>query len=106
MNFGEAIACLKGGHRVARAGWNGKGMFIYLNKGCADPDVVSLSAEEALIDGIDVNLFEVGDVGIVTRLPNINMRTATGSTVTGWLASQSDMLAEDWIVHHPLAEAP
>ena len=35
--------------------------------------------------------------GTITRLPNLNMRAATGSTVTGWLASQTDILAEDWV---------
>jgi len=103
LTFGEALRALKQGKRVARAGWNGKGMCIYLNKGAADLDALGFKPGEqpaanhpSTIDGISLGLFEYGDTGIVTRLPNINMRAASGSTVTGWLASQTDMLAEDW----------
>lgn len=98
MNFGQAIEHLKFGHRVARAGWNGKGMFLFLNPGSFDASQFDgLPGLPAEIDGIPTRLFsEKGDVGTITRLPNINMRAASGATVTGWLASQTDMLAEDW----------
>lgn len=95
-DFGSAIVALKQGKSVARAGWNGKGMFLFLNRGSAD-----FPADEQRvpnIDGVPSDLFENGDTGTVTRLPNINMRSASGATVTGWLASQTDILAEDWII--------
>ena len=91
MNFGTAIERLKQGGKIARNGWNGKGMFLFLNKGSHPaPD------EFETIEGVRRDLFEHGDEGTVTRLPNINMKAATGSIVTGWLASQTDILAEDW----------
>lgn len=90
MDFGKAIEALKAGNRVARAGWNGKGMFLWLNKGSY------AGASEPLICGVHASLFDDGNLGTVTRMPNINMRAADGSTVIGWLASQTDMLAEDW----------
>jgi len=97
LNFGQALERLKNGDSVCRNGWNGKNMFIYLNHGNTP---VSLPLREdgqtPLIDGVPQSLFVLGDEGTVTRLPNINMKTATGSTVTGWLASQADLLAEDW----------
>lgn len=93
MDFGKALQALKEGEAVARAGWNGKGMFLFLNKGSRD---TSMTLASPYVEGIDHRLFEAGDNGTITRLPNINMRAATGSTVTGWLASQTDMLAEDW----------
>jgi len=101
MNFGEAVEALKLGSRVAREGWNGKKMFIYLNKGSID--VAShhkevRESENFFVEGIKSDLFESGDTGTVTRLPNLNMKAATGSTVTGWLASQTDILAEDWSI--------
>lgn len=99
MKFGMALEALKDGFQIARAGWNGKGMFLYLNRGSVDPaPFVGLPGEPAEIEGIPAALFDIGDNGTTTRLPNINMRAATGSTVTGWLASQTDMLAEDWEV--------
>ncbi len=92
MNFGQAVEAAKNGKAIRRSGWNDKGMFVYLNKG-SDP--TSYSSDER-VDGIRGDLFELGDVGTVTRLPNLNMKSATGATVTGWLASQTDILAEDW----------
>ena len=96
LTFGLALEALKQGHCVARAGWNGKNMFIYLNKGSHHFAEVSTPGFTH-IEGVKRELFELGDTGTITRLPNINMRAATGSTVTGWLASQTDMLAEDWV---------
>lgn len=103
MNFGQAIEAIKAGKRAARDGWNGKGMFIYLNKGAVSAEEVGFvpgsevpANLKTTIDGVSLSHFEMWSPGIVTRLPNINMRSATGSTVTGWLASQTDMLAEDW----------
>lgn len=105
MTFGEAIEALKKGKCVARSGWNGKGMHLWLNKGNVDgpklgfqPGEQPMADHLSTMDGIRLGLFEAGGAGTVTRLPNINMRSASGSTVTGWLASQTDMLAEDWEV--------
>ena len=101
ISFGEALAHLKNGQKIARAGWNGKGMFVYLKKGSCDFDSVpKVPGGDSIthIDGVKRELFETGDTGTVTRLPNLNMRAASGSTVTGWLASQTDLLAEDWEV--------
>lgn len=74
MNFGQAIEALKNGKRVSRAGWNGKGMWLRL-VGAHDGDV--------------------------SRSPTypcrsyIEMKDATDWLVP-WLASQTDILAEDW----------
>jgi len=95
LDFSEALRYVKGGFRASRAGWNGKGMFIYLNRGSYDNQEPVFPSK---IEGIDGHLFDQGDTGTVTRLPNINMQTATGATVTGWLASQTDMIAEDWTI--------
>lgn len=90
MTFGEALEALKIGHRVARAGWNGKGMWLSLS--CDGTREVAAenfwsphNAEFARQNG-----------GKATVLPSITMKTATGEILMGWLASQSDMLAEDW----------
>ncbi|WP_418131447.1 Gp49 family protein [Variovorax sp. 278MFTsu5.1] len=93
MKFGEALDHLISGGRIQRAGWNGKGMFLWLNLGSHDEH-----EQAAAIGGVPRALFMLGDDGTVTRMPNINMRAADGSTVTGWLASQTDMLACDWRV--------
>lgn len=106
MDFGKAIQALKDGHTVARRGWNGKGMFLFLNKGSAEsiPEKFvqgDVTEPRSFIEGINSDLFELGGEGTITRLPNLNMHSATGSTVTGWLASQTDILAEDWEIVTP-----
>ena len=84
MTFGLAIEALKAGKAVARAGWNGKGMWIYLVP--ADHLAASLK-------------YGFGEcLGEPTALPSIAMKTADNKLVIGWSASQVDMLAEDWRV--------
>lgn len=99
LNFGDAVAALKQGKRVAREGWNGKNMYLWLNKG-----MINHEPDSTHIEGIRSDLFEVSAVKVVPRLPNLNMRAATGSTVTGWLASQTDVLAEDWQILEPVIQ--
>lgn len=87
MTFGLAIEALKRGERVARAGWNGKGMWLILTHG-------------RVINNIEPNSFyeRCGFEAPVTICSHIDMKAADGSMVVGWLASQTDMLAEDWVI--------
>ena len=82
ITFGLAIEALKKGMRVARAGWNGKGMFLYL-----DSSYMIKGQDTVQLKG---NTYE--------RLPSICMKTADNKWLTGWLASQTDMLADDWMI--------
>lgn len=83
MPFGDALEAMKDGKRVAREGWNDKGMYIFL---AYEPDFNTPADLSAFADK-DV---EVGDM--------IVMKTAQDTFAPGWLASQADMLAEDWFV--------
>ena len=76
MTFGLAIEALKVGKRVARAGWNGKGMWLKLVPNSL-ADYVAFQHEA------------------LNPLPWIGMKTADECFVP-WLASQTDMLADDW----------
>ncbi len=86
MGFGAAIACLKRGMRVARAGWNGKGMWLAYQKGY--PDGVAINKNTAEATGLP-------EGSVCKFLPYLMMKTAQGDFVP-WLASQTDVLAEDW----------
>ena len=79
MTFGQAIEAMKQKKKVCRAGWNGKGMFVFL------AEVENLSTKA-----------DIGPERDVTVSPCIVMKTARGDFQPGWLASQADMLAEDW----------
>jgi len=82
QNFGQAIEALKEGRRAARQGWNGKGMYV---------------------------LLQVPDENSKMNRPYIYMECPKGSTKqfgdtnnefdrVPWLASQTDILAEDWVI--------
>lgn len=99
MNFGEAIEQLKAGRCVYREGWNGKDMYLFLNPG-SFPNNENIP-QGNLVGGVSFRHFQYGGSDTALRMPNINMRGAKGETITGWLASQTDMLAEDWDVVLP-----
>lgn len=69
MSFSEALDCLKNNQKITRTGWNGKGMYIYLNK----------------------------ENSVITD-PFISMKTAQ-NTIVPWVASQTDLLSNDWIIY-------
>ena len=85
MSFGHAVELLKGGHRVARAGWNGKGMFLYY----VPENKYPASRNE---HGTMIGMFKDD---MVPYGAYIAMKTAQNNVVP-WLASQTDVLAEDW----------
>jgi len=95
LTIGEALVWLKRGRKVCRAGWNGKGMWIVLM-----PEL-KLPPHSSQEPGAKVNDRTAKHIGVDTPLdsrPYIAMWTAQGQWQPGWLASQADMLADDWMV--------
>lgn len=90
FTFSFALAALKAGQRVAREGWNGKKMFLFLVNG----STFEVNREPLL------SIFGRGR--IINYQPHIDMFTANG-TIVPWLASQSDLLADDWYILDELA---
>ena len=88
MTFGEAIEKCKNGAKIQREGWNGKGMFVVYQKGY--PDGIPCNKNTAAAFGMkEGELFKCR--------PYLQMRCADG-THQMWVASQSDILEEDWRV--------
>jgi hypothetical protein len=85
MNFGQAIEAMKEGKKVQRAGWNGKGMWLILVPGSPSikPVAGTPYSNAGLTEPTNINA-------------HIDMYTAQGDMQPGWLASQADMLADDW----------
>jgi len=88
--FGMAIEAMKQGKKVARLGWNSKGMYLWLlpaanvkAEWCKEPRLKALAEQNG---------------GEVECLGSVRMKTADGKVLTGWLASQTDMLSEDWFI--------
>ena len=93
MRFGEAIDKVYAGKKIARHGWNGKGMYVYLTEGHGIP------ADEWVVRMPSQELTEAEKkVGYVIVKPHLDMMNAQGERIIGWLASQMDMLAVDWYV--------
>lgn len=91
--FGQAIAALKRGWKVAREGWNGKGMWLWLkpeamvkSEWCHDP---------ALKEIADKNGGEIYAGGCIC------LKTAQNTIQSGWNPSQQDVLANDWVLVNP-----
>lgn len=80
MSFGLALEALKKGFKVARQGWNGKNMYLFL------------------IMGGDANHPLVNNCESTEALPSVVMFTADKKLLLGWNASQTDMLADDWVI--------
>ena len=92
LSFSSALMALKEGYRIARKGRNGKGMFLFLlpagtvpTKAIHDP-----ALREVIEENVGGDTFEA--------LGSIRMFTADKKILTGWLASQTDMLSEDWVI--------
>lgn len=91
MNFGQAIEAVKAGKRAQRAGWNGKDMWIAYSPGSE-----ALPAEQFWSPANRAYAESLG--GTAPVLPCLTFKTATGEILMGWLASQTDMLADDWAI--------
>lgn len=93
MNFGQAIEAMKEGKKVAREGWNGKNMFIVLMPGLKLPPYNTQGTERKVNDR---TAKWIGEDTPLDSQPYIAMYTAKKQWQPGWLASQPDMLSEDW----------
>lgn len=101
MKFGEAIEALKDGKRVTRTGWNGKGLFVFMqvpaiiNKETV-PKMQSLP--QSVKDHFQ-KIFDTASEQITTITYSNQMAlVAPSNLITGWAPSSSDTLAEDWVI--------
>ena len=89
LTFGDALTAIKQGKKVARSGWNGKGMFLALVKGSDADYHINSRIFGTSTDGNSEKQMPILDA--------IYMKTADDKLVP-WLASQTDVLAEDWVI--------
>ena len=88
MDFSWALVAVKKGAKIQRLGWNGKEMWLVHQAGY--PDGISINKNTSKATGIPE-----GDTAYF--LPYLMMKTADpGPTFVPWLASQTDILADDW----------
>ena len=90
MDFGQAIKAAKEGNRISREGWNGKHQYVEL--------ATCVSYRNAAGDTVNVNHDNIGNAALAF--------VGTSGVQLGWLASQADMLADDWVVKDETADLP
>ena len=89
LSFSDALNILKSGHKVQRLGWNGKGMWLKL---------IPASCNAITSDDMGDMVLTHGELpSDMHLLPWIGMKTVDDSFVP-WLASQTDILADDWMI--------
>ncbi|AGB06969.1 hypothetical protein [Vibrio phage XZ1] len=96
MDFGNALISLKAGRKISREGWNGQGMFIVLMPALYLPP---FNTQDTMRKVNDRTAKHIGEDTPLDSQPYIAMFTAEQKWQPGWVASQADILAEDWVVH-------
>ena len=108
LSFGAALEVAKAGGRIARQGWNGKGMFVFMrpadelnisfvvDKVKSLPDSVKKYFEQDILDEFGQRIEVIEESDTVKFTAYLCMKAADGTIVNGWLASQTDMLSNDW----------
>lgn len=89
ITFDQALIQLKAGQKVAREGWNGKGMWVSKGDGCTD-----LPADQFWNPHAREHANNNG--GVATVQPYLLMKNAQGEIQMGWAPTQSDLFADDW----------
>lgn len=107
LNFGAAIEAVKQGKLIARKGWNGKGMFVFQRPEDSLDIETIVHKVKSLPNSVKGFFASKTNPNLENRLDGstkvkftayLCMYAADGSIVNGWLASQTDMLAEDWCI--------
>lgn len=94
--FGEAITAAKAGKRISRAGWNGKGMFVFAQVPSEVPEAV-VAKMSSLPPDVKAEFVRRGGS---LRYQNQLAMAYPDNNVYGWVASPSDCLETDWCIHH------
>ena len=95
LTFGEAIQAMRSGNKVARRGWNGKGMWIVIMDALYLPPFNTADTARKVNDR---TAKWIGEDKPLDSQPYIAMWTAKEQWQPGWLASQADMLSDDWCI--------
>ena len=95
MDFSDALREIRSGKKVFRYGWNGKGLFIFFQKGYPDGIIANANTQEAL------GLME----GAIVKVPPYLMiRDIKNGSIISWVPSQSDLMADDWFLFSETVE--
>ena len=104
FGFGVAINYMKDGGLVQRKGWNGKGMFLFMRPSFMCNRELFQSIQSIPVEAKSAIMEVMSEEATFKFTPYISMFAADQTIVNGWLASQTDILAEDWQLYTGLPE--
>ena len=100
-SFGQALKSIQRGRLVTRQGWNGKGMFIFQRPEDSLPTNIIVNQVKSLSESFKrwvSDNYGDSESDKIKFTAYLCMKAADGTVVNGWLASQTDMLASDWMI--------
>jgi hypothetical protein len=100
-SFGQALNSIQRGRLVTRQGWNGKGMFIFQRPEDSLPTNMIVNQVKSLPESFKrwvSDNYGDSEADKIKFTAYLCMKAADGTVVNGWLASQTDMLANDWMI--------
>ena len=100
-SFGQALNSIQRGRLVTRQGWNGKGMFIFERPEDSLPTNMIVNQVKSLPESFKrwvSDNYGDSEADKIKFTAYLCMKAADGTVVNGWLASQTDMLANDWMI--------
>ena len=100
-SFGQALKSIQRGRLVTRQGWNGKGMFIFQRPEDSLPTNIIVNQDKSLPESFKrwvSDNYGDSESDKIKFTAYLCMKAADGTVVNGWLASQTDMLASDWMI--------
>ena len=100
-SFGQALKSIQRGRLVTRQGWNGKGMFIFQRPEDSLPTNIIVNQVKSLPESFKrwvSDNYGDSESDKIKFTAYLCMKAADGTVVNGWLASQTDMLASDWMI--------
>lgn len=102
VSFGEAITALKAGKRVSRAGWNGKGLFIFMQvpSDINEEVIHRMQSLPDFVKAVFLDRFANAESGQINQIHYRNQLAMVypDNTIYGWVASPSDVLETDWCI--------
>ena len=100
-SFGQALKSIQRGRLVTRQGWNGKGMFIFQRPEDSLPTNIIVNQVKSLPESFKrwvSDNYGDSESDKIKFTAYLCMKAADGTVINGWLASQTDMLASDWMI--------
>jgi hypothetical protein len=101
LTFGLAVAALKGGKMIAREGWNGKGLFVFMQvPSTINKEIVPKmqSLPQSVKDEFQRRFDDASEQIDAIYYSNQMALVGKSNTISGWSPSSSDTLAEDWFI--------